>query len=475
LRERREKESDLRSPCHARRVSRDFYQSERLKGDRVEHEHLDRETLERLLTLDRTEDENRQLLHLIAVCPECREVGGYLLELHRAGTLPARFGLVDLALARSRAEAPRLWETLARHPHERRLALARATRRFASWGLCELLCQESEKAAAGDPAESAGLAELAVLVADSIEDGSPFEPGWVYQLRALAWAHLGNACRVGGDLRKADEAFSMSDSWREAGEDAAGDVAEFEPLLLDLKASLRTDQRRFAEALALLDRALVAYLDGTPEHRDRHKAGRVLVKKSVVLTDMKEPERAILALREAEELVDPERDRRLLLCIRHNLADNLATAGRFEEAQALLPDVEALCHETGNRLDEVRLRWVEGRIAAGLGDRAEARRLFIEARREFLDRDMAFDAALLSLDLAILSIEEGRTAEVRDLAGEMVEIFRSRDVHREVLAALAVFQAAAGLDAATAELARDLAAYLMRARQEPGLRFERPR
>ena len=441
----------------------------------MEHEHLDRETLERLLTLDRTEDENRQLLHLIAVCPECREAGGYLLELHRAGALPALFGLVDLALARSRAEAPRLWETLARHPHERRLALARATRRFASWGLCELLCRESRTAAADDPARTADLAELAVLVADSIEDGSPYEPGWVYQLRALAWAHLGNGRRVGGDLRKADKAFSMSDSWWGAGEEAAGDAQGYGPTLLELKASLRTDQRQCPEALALLDRALTAYLEGDPEHRDRHRAGRVLVQKSVVLTDMKEPERAILALREAEGLVDPERDRRLLLCIRHNLTDNLATAGRFEEARALLPDVEALCRETGSRLDEVRLHWVEGRIAAGLGDHAEARRLFTEARREFLDRDMAFDTALLSLDLAILSIEEGRTAEVRDLAGEMVEIFRSRDVHREVLAALAVFQAAAGLDRATAELARDLAGYLSRARRESGLRFNPPR
>jgi tetratricopeptide (TPR) repeat protein len=437
----------------------------------VEHEHLDRKTLERLLDLDRTEDENRQLLHLIAVCPECRKAGGYLLELHQAGLLPPLFGPVDLALARSRFGAPRLWETLARHPHERRLALARATRRFASWGLCELICRESRTAAADDPARAADLVELAVLVADSIEDGSPYEPGWVYQLRALAWAHLGNARRVGGDLRGADEAFSMSDSWWEAGEEAAGDALGYGSVLLTFKANLRSDQRRFPEALSLLDRAFTACLEGDPEHRDRHQAGRILINKSYVLNAMNEPELAIQALREAEGLVDPDRDRRLLLCIRHNLADNLATAGRFEEARALLPDVEALCRETGARLDEVRLRWVEGRIAAGLGDRAEARRLFTEARRDLLDRDLAFDAALLSLELAILSIEEGRSAEVRSLAEEMVEVFRSRDVHREVLAALAVFQAAAGLDGATAELARDLAGYLSRARREPGLRF----
>jgi hypothetical protein len=37
---------------------------------------------------------------------------------------------------------------------------------------------ESRKAASDDPARTAELAELAVLVADSLEEGSPFEAGW---------------------------------------------------------------------------------------------------------------------------------------------------------------------------------------------------------------------------------------------------------------------------------------------------------
>jgi tetratricopeptide (TPR) repeat protein len=439
----------------------------------LEHDHLNGASLERLLAQDRTEDENRSLLHLIAVCPECRKAGGYLLDLHRTGALPPLFGPLDVSLARSRAEAPRLWKILARHPHERRLALTRATRRFASWGLCELLCKESRKAAVDEPARSAELAELAVLVADSLEDGSPFETSWIYQLRAFSWAHLGNARRVCGDLRGADEAFSMSDPWWEAGDEATGDALGYGPDILALKAPLRSDQRRFPEALTLLDRALAGYLQGDPEHRDQHLAGRVLVKKAYVLTQMREPEQSILSLREAEELVDPDRDPRLFLCLRHNLLDNLASAGRFAEARELLPEVEALCRSAGSRLDEVRLRWVAGRIAAGLGDRSGARRSFGDARREFAARGMAYDAALVSLELAVLLIEQGETAEVRELAEEMAEIFRARDVHRETLAALAVFQAAAALDAASADLARDLAAYLTRARLEPGLRFER--
>jgi tetratricopeptide (TPR) repeat protein len=441
----------------------------------LEHDHLNRATLERLLAEDRTEDENRSLLHLIAVCPECRKAGGYLLDLHRAGALPLHFGPVDVALARSRAEAPRLWERLARHSHERRLALVRTTRRFASWGLCELLCRESRKAATDDPVQTAQLAELAVLVADALEEGSPYEAGWVYQLRAFAWAHFGHARRIGGDFRGAEEAFSMSDPWWEAGDESVGDALGYGLDILALKASLRTDQRRFPEALALLDRAFAGYLHGDPEYRDRHLAGRVLVKKAHVLTQLTEPVRAILALQEAERLVDPDRDPRLLLCLRHNLLDNLATAGRFAEARDLLPEVKALCGSAGSRLDEIRLLWVEGRIAAGLGDRNMARQAFGDARREFATRGMSYDAALISLELAVLLIDEGETAEVRELAQEMTEIFRARDVHRETLAALAVFQAAAALDAATADLARDLAAYLTRARLDPELRFDRER
>lgn len=55
----------------------------------------------------------------------------------------------------------------------------------------------------------------------------------------------------------------------------------------------------------------------------------------------------------------------------------------------------------------------------------------------------------------------------------MIPIFQSQDVHREALAALAVFQAAAALDSDTVELARDIAAFLVQARHDPEMRFAR--
>ena len=93
-------------------------------------------------------------------------------------------------------------------------------------------------------------------------------------------------------------------------------------------------------------------------------------------------------------------------------------------------------------------------------------------RREFLTRGLAFDAALVSLELAVLYLEEGKTTEVRALTGDLLEIFRSRDVHREALAALTVFHNAALLETATAERARELATYLTRASRNPDARWE---
>jgi len=44
-------------------------------------------------------------------------------------------------------------------------------------------------------------------------------------------------------------------------------------VILDLKASLRIAQRRFDEALSLLDQIAEIYRYGDPDHRDSHLAG----------------------------------------------------------------------------------------------------------------------------------------------------------------------------------------------------------
>ena len=172
-------------------------------------------------------------------------------------------------------------------------------------------------------------------------------------------------------------------------------------------------------------------------------------------------------------MIEPAREPRLRFCLDHNLLASLASAGRFREAESFLPVVEQVCREVATELDQFRVRWVEGRIAAGLGERERARTAFAEVRRELIARGMGYDTALVSLELAALDLEEGRTAEVKELAREMVTVLRAQEVQREALAALLLFRRAALKERATAELARDVADFLNRLRHEPGLRFER--
>jgi len=265
-------------------------------------------------------------------------------------------------------EVPGLWAELERYRFEDRYHLVRSHRRFARRELCELLCRECVRLTAVDPDRAVESAELAVLVADVLKADDPSAAAQLYQLRGYAWAHDGNARRVLGDLRNADESFAIAESWWEAGALAAGDSLGYEPVILDLKASLRIAQRRFGEAFAALDRLVVIHTGGSrPEHRDCHLAGRALVVKALGHGEMGEPEQAILLLEEAAGLLDAQRDPRLFLCLRHNLLWNLTTIGEYGQAKRMQPQVAALCRELGNPLDLMRLRWAEARIAAGLG------------------------------------------------------------------------------------------------------------
>jgi len=431
----------------------------------MEHKHLDAAAVERLLAMDRTAEQNEQLFHLLSVCPPCREVGGWLLELHQAKALPPVFGLIDAVLARSRAEAPQLLAELMLLDPQDRLARLNTEPRFVSWGLCELLVRESRQIVPDNASEALHLADLAVHVADLLPGAAPFEEPWVYQLRSLAWATLSNARRVLGDLSAAERGFEMSDSWWAAGIGGPGDALGYEPILLDLKAPLRTAQRRFPEALKLLDQAVALFLDGQPEHRDSHLAGRSLIAKAGVLIEMGSSEAAIEVLKKANCWIDPERDPRLVLCVRHNLVDNLSKMGRHTEATDLLPDLRVLAATHGSALDRLRLNWVEGRIAAGLGDHDQARRHLTAVRQAFLADGNAFDAALATLDLVVPDLEEGNTAAVQALADDMVTVFQDLDVTREALAAVVLFQEAARRETATTTLARETAASLSRARE----------
>ena len=121
-------------------------------------------------------------------------------------------------------------------------------------------------------------------------------------------------------------------------------------------------------------------------------------------------------------------------------------------------------------LELVKLRGIEGKIAAGLGEMAHAEALFREVRRELINAaGLGYQAALISLDLASVCLRQGKKAEVRTLVAEMVAAFRAVGVAREAMAAMLMLTDAVDKDQATLEPLALVSGVLQRLERGPGL------
>ncbi len=378
------------------------------------------------------------------------------------GTVRSVFtrGSVANFARQERTVATELWESLRLHPAGERSARIDGDPVYHSWGLAELLCAASEKAAAADAEQSLALADLALHTAGHVHESAL----WRSRIQGRCWAFVGNARRVAGKLVLADQAFVESERLWEEGKPADPGGILDEGRLLDMKASLRCAQRRFDEALELHERALSV----TPPA----KRGYILLNMSKVQYETQNYEEALSTLRRASSLVSSGNEPRLIFGVNFNIAGILCRLGRYQEAEPLSEEVRQLAVSLANPLDLIRVLWLTGWISAGLGKNREAIAALDQVRREFASRTIDFDFALVSLDLAVLYLEHRQPDRVKELASEMRPIFQREQVHREGLAALRLFCEAALQETATAELANRLLRYLEQARDNPDQRFE---
>ena len=355
----------------------------------------------------------------------------------------------------ARWHAAMLFQLLQDLDDDERSSVVRVAREYQSWALVERLCDESEALAAHDPGRAAALARLARETARRVR--GPKE--WVRRVRAFAAAHAATALAATGRLTAADTLFERAQRLWRAGADPDGVLDPGR--LFDLEASLCRARRRFKAALSLLEEA----------REVSRSPGRLLIKMGSTLEILGEPEQAVEALLEAEAQADVRADPRLHDTLHGTLALSLTHVGRFAEAAERAQRVREAATEVGDESGLLRATWLDGRIAAGLGETAEALSLLEQARRGFAARRMGYDVALALLEEAALLLAEGRTAQVRGLTRGLAVAFADEEVHLEALTALRLFLEAADREAATADFARRVLRYLFRARHDPGLRF----
>jgi len=258
------------------------------------------------------------ILHLMPGCSRCQAITADLWQagngmagtegpaeapIHRSSRRSydevidrvfARLRRERASLETERAGARRRLAELEIRPAARRRALVEGTRRFQTWGVCELLVARSlAETDAGDAELWAGLA----IASSARLDPAVYPVALISDLRARAWCALAEARRLAADFVGAQEALRIARSHLARG---TGDRLE-RGALLEREAGVRQSEGRLEEAARLIGRAILLYRRA--EQSDL--VGRALIDLGCIRLAAGEPERAAPALRQGIELSGP--------------------------------------------------------------------------------------------------------------------------------------------------------------------------
>lgn len=423
---------------------------------------------------------NPQVLrHLLADCPACRgrlgALGGSQQHLRllsfrdgeslREGASPPAsgngydydraFAVADRAVAalldqERPAEIPAdaLMAELQGLPADRQAELVAGQGRFGSPPFVRLLVDRSHGARYRSPEEMLHLSGLARLAAEACSPEQAGNELRLADLRARAWGQHGNALRVCGRPREAEEAFATAQVHRLAG---TGDPA-LRAWLFEKITPLHVFRERYGEAVELCEQAGQIYHD----LGERHLQASTLVQKAVACVYSGETVGAIRSLNQAIPLIDHDEDPHLLLAACHNLIRCYIDLGRPDQALMLYSETQDLYHELDDTLILLRALWQEGQLLRDLGHLRAAEAALLRARKGFLEDDLIYEVALVSLDLAAVYVKLGLVEELRDTVATTLPVFRSLRVERKVIASLLQLQQVADQEYQALELIRVL-------------------
>ena len=327
---------------------------------------------------------------------------------------------------------------------------------------CEALLERSWALRHEDPQQMLELASHATLVADHL---SPrlYDPRQLADLRCRAWSALGNAYRVADNLQFAEWALGRA---AELCLQGTGNET-LSVRLLNLQASLYGAQRRFLEAFEILDAVYAVHR----RSNDHQEAGRVLIKKGLYKGYSNDPTEAVRLLTEGLALIDSKRDPQLTLSAIHNIAWFLMEGEHFRKARNVVWEHRWRYTRHGGKVDLVKLRWLQGRIEAGLGNTAAAEEALREAKEGLEKEGLAYHAALSSLDLASILLRRGCSQEARAIVLEAAEAFLALDIQVEAIKAVLVLKHIFMTGVGGLVILDETARFLRRIEYDPALTF----
>ena len=286
----------------------------------------------------------------------------------------------------------------------------------------EALLEQSWALRHDDPAEMVRLAEEARDLAERVASGEP-DPRRAADLRCRAWVALGNAYRVADRLSQAEQALGRATELFVQGTQDELLAAR----LFDVQASLLGDCRRFDLAESALDLVFAIHR----RRGDLHLAGRALISKGLYAGYQGQAEESVRLIEQGLELIAPDRDPRLLYVALHNQARALMECGRLRDARIALWQIRARRLDVGGRINELKIRWLEAQINAGLGELDRAELALREVKQGFADAGLDYKAALAGLELGAVLLRGGRTEAAITEGLAAVDVFLALGIARE--------------------------------------------
>lgn len=328
--------------------------------------------------------------------------------------------------AREKTTAPeRLAELLAQPPMHREM-LVRNSERFVFLALARALVTASARRAPADLAEAESIGRLAVQVAERL-DVELYGRGMVADTLALAWAQVADCRRRAKDYTGAEAALAQSQKEVEAGSGECQVAAR----LLAVEASLRRQQMLYEESEWLFQQAVRLYRSSGDDQR----LGQALVQQAELIRDVGKPRQARWLIRQGlRQLQGPDHEQESLEA-RLLLVECEAELGNHGRAARMLDELREPAASFASEQLALRWRWLEGRVAAGLGRTAEAETALTTAQQGFEALGEPGESALVALDLAALYHRCGRQAEMTEVISKVLPYFAMHASHRELSAA----------------------------------------
>lgn len=409
--------------------------------------------------------------HLIGGCQECRAPIASRRVSRRKSTVEMDSGY-DAALARAE-EFARILQRLPRNERKRFqkalsllesghdvLALAlQGNMEVAGLGVYEALLARSWAVRFDDPGEMRHLAKVAVEVIQALDPAEHGEAE-VMDLQARAWGEYANACRVGDDLREAQQAFGKAFAHAKQGTQNSFLKAR----LLDLEASLLGSMREFEIALMRLEAVPKLYLAvGEP-----HLAGRASITRAIYTHYSGRSAEAARIASVGLKLIDADRDPDLLVLAAFNLLNFLVCAGEYRQAKRILFEHRPHFLRQSRQVS-VKARWVEGQLSYGLDELVTAEIACREAKQGLLDLGMKYQAAIAALDLAMTLMRLGKLDEAEKEVIEASQVFASLEIRREFLGSVILLEEAFRLRFITVDLLETTVRYIRNRGMKVGL------